>query len=137
MGHGRLDLAAARVVTPPARPLHPARLFRRALVLASNSDPVPVSRVRRRLEQAAEAGHAKATWALGNWAHHGIGEPVRPAKALRLWRKAASLGDEEARYDLATTYAHRGGTRNERIAFAWYQQAGRGGDVPAMAELSC
>ncbi len=60
-----------------------------------------------------DGGYAKANVFLGMMAWDGIGQPEDKAKALELWREAATLEDEEAMYLLARAMLAGEGTNQD------------------------
>jgi TPR repeat protein len=78
---------------------------------------------RRLFQQAGE--DARALLALGQLASAGYGEEQDPAKAAKLYWRAANLGSGEAAYNLGALYGQgRGVPQDPDTALQWYAKAG-------------
>lgn len=78
----------------------------------------------------------RAVGLLGQMASNGNGEPADPAKAARLYERAADGGDAESAYNLAALYATgRGVAQDYAAAMRWYQKAAELGDADAMQKV--
>jgi TPR repeat protein len=73
-----------------------------------------------------EAGEdARALLALGQLASGGLGEEADPAKAAKLYWRAANLGSADAAYNLGALYGSgRGVPQDSDTALQWYAKAG-------------
>ena len=66
----------------------------------------------------------------------GIGTNVDKQKAVKLYQKAANLGDSTAQYNLANMYKNEEGIEKDiNQAIYWYEQSAKQGDKDAQNKL--
>ncbi len=86
---------------------------------------------------AAEAGEARAQFALGAMYRNGEGVPPDPAAAANWYRRAAQQGHVDAQYNLGLLYRNGVGVaKDDAIAATWYIQAARQGLAQAQYNLA-
>ena len=88
--------------------------------------------------KAAELGHAKAQYALGNIYRYGTvgGVPKDEVEAVKWIRKAAEQGLDEAQYRLGWCYFRGSGVdQDETAAVEWYRKAAKQDYRKAQYEL--
>jgi soluble lytic murein transglycosylase-like protein len=77
----------------------------------------------------SKAYSSKETFMLTAWGRRyesGVGVPRDPAKAIRLYCKAAKKGDIEAQYQLGQMYAFGRGVKQDKdLAAAWFYKASK------------
>jgi TPR repeat protein len=66
---------------------------------------------------------------------HGIGIKINRQKALELYKKAASLGNSVAQYNIALMYEKGQGAKNIGKAILWYEKSAKQGDQDARNKL--
>ncbi len=82
--------------------------------------------------KAAEQGHAKAQYSLGDRYYWGVGVPKDYAEAARWYRKAAEQGVAGAQYNLGCGYYNgEGVTKDHAEAVRWYRKAAEQGVAEA------
>jgi len=92
------------------------------------------AQAREQLELAG--GDGRALLLLGQLASVGQGEPADPAKARRLYERAAELGNADAAHNLGALYATgRGVAQDYPTALRWYQRAVGLGSVRAHRQV--
>ena len=90
----------------------------------------------RYLTEAANAGHAKAQWKLGNCYRDGGGVSKNEYEAINWYRKSAEQGCSEGQHNLGWCYAHgKGVTPNDYEAVKWYRKAAEHGAAKAQWNL--
>jgi serine/threonine protein kinase len=73
---------------------------------------------------AAEQGHAKAQFFLGEMYEHGTGVTKDVPKAVEWYHKAAEQGNADAQYTLGTKYRNgKDIAKNEAQAIEWFRKA--------------
>ncbi|WP_418319355.1 tetratricopeptide repeat protein [Piscinibacter sakaiensis] len=102
--------------------------------VAAGHGPAPDFVVAREwFEKAAEQGHARAQWLLGNLYASGADGVARDAKKAMLWcQKAAAAGFAPAQATLGTLFAQA--KRTDR-AIPWWTKAAVQGDAEAQFNL--
>jgi TPR repeat protein len=91
----------------------------------------------REFAAAAEAGDARAQFALGAMYRNGEGVPPDAAVAANWYRRAAQQGHLEAQYNLGLLYRNGTGvTKDDAVAATWYIQAARQGHAQAQYNLA-
>ena len=90
------------------------------------------------LKQAADNGVADAYYALAKIYENGSGGIIANSKVARNWLiLAARSGIDTAQVELAIQLANgKGGEKDERSAFAWFQRAATGGNVIAQNRIA-
>jgi len=107
------------------RPLFCSLLFSTALAAQTLTD----------LQRRAADGDRDAKTALGTLYETGDGVPLDPARAMALYREAATAGHIGAQINLATMYLEGAGvTRNAAASVEWFTRAADRGS--ALAQLS-
>lgn len=91
----------------------------------------------REFTAAAEAGDARAQFALGAMYRNGEGVAPDPAAAANWYRRAAQQGHVDAQYNLGLLYRNGVGVaKDDAIAATWYIQAARQGLAQAQYNLA-
>ena len=86
---------------------------------------------------AAESGHAKAAYLLGNQYENGEGVERDPALARQWLLRGAERGDRDAQMNLGVLLSKgRGGPVDHEQAAHWYLQAAKQGDAQAATNLA-
>lgn len=87
-------------------------------------------------KKAAEQGHAKAQFYLGDIYHRGRGAPKNVSEGLKWFRKAADQGYPDAQINLAIAYKTGVGvSKNDAEAFKWFKKAAEQGHADAQGYL--
>jgi TPR repeat protein len=82
---------------------------------------------------AARLGFSPALINLGNW-YDDKAIPRAPKEAVKLYKRAVSLGDEVAAYSLAIHYRN---LKNKRWYLYWLKRSAQMGYEEAVIELTC
>jgi len=87
-------------------------------------------------KKAAEQGHAKAQFYLGDIYHRGRGAPKNVSEGLKWFRKAADQGYPDAQINLAIAYKTGVGvSKNDAEAFKWFKKAAEQGHADVQGYL--
>ena len=85
---------------------------------------------------AADQGHARAQFNVGNMYDIGQGVPENDAEAVKWYRKTAEQGNSDAQNILGIMYNNGNGVRQDYAeAVKWYRKAADQGDVEAQFSL--
>jgi len=131
-------------VLKPGRAFACAALFISAVLVWAQSaappaDPTSAASLTEDIAQLrakAEAGDAKAQYALGVAYENGKGLDQNDELAVQWYRKAAEQGDAAAQNALGVMYRMgRGVETNKEEAVRWYQRAAQQGDANAMFNM--
>src|SRR5216683_1444473 len=89
------------------------------------------------LQEAADAGHPPALYALATWYLHGRAVRKNFKKAVALLKKASTANIPAAQYDLGVSYElGKGVAKSTKLAFRWYLRAARNGDPGGLTEVA-
>lgn len=89
------------------------------------------------LQQAHDAGDARATYAIATWFLHGTHVEKDLAEAVRYLTEAVEAGIPESMFDLAVCYEYGDGVaENAESAFDHFLRAALHGDDDAVFEVS-
>jgi len=89
-------------------------------------------------DKAAELGHVKAKRFLGQCLMDGLGVERMPAEAVRVWKEAATQGDDQAKFKLAEMFffGEEPLEQNFKMAELMFRQLADRGHVKAMENLA-
>ncbi len=101
--------------------------------------PMPISAATERVPSVEDILVSNDTKALSDWAYryeHAVGVEQDTGRAMRLYCKAAKLGDSDAAFQLGQIYSFgRGIERDQVLAIAWFHEAARDKNPKALGML--